>query len=103
MKIIHQSFVFGAVISLLLAGCTPTRQTAPASQEPVTLTVMTHDSFAASEDLIAAFEQENNARVVFLPSGDSGSCEAATDIDPATGCHYGHDESSHPGGCLCAQ
>ena len=73
MKIIHQSFVFGAVISLLLAGCTPTGQTAPASQEPVTLTVMTHDSFAASEDLIAAFEQENNARVVFLPSGDSGS------------------------------
>jgi hypothetical protein len=23
------------------------------------------------------------------------------EIDPATGCHVGHDESSHPGGCKC--
>jgi thiamine transport system substrate-binding protein len=34
---------------------------------------MTHDSFAVSEDVVTAFEQANNVRVVFLPSGDAGS------------------------------
>lgn len=47
-----------------LASCTP---------KPVTLTVMTHDSFAISEDVVAAFEQANNVEVVFLASGDSGA------------------------------
>jgi len=38
-----------------------------------TLTVMTHDSFAASEEVVRAFEQENNVKVRFLQSGDTGS------------------------------
>lgn len=38
-----------------------------------TLAVMTHDSFAASEDVIKAFEQANNAKVTFLQSGDAGA------------------------------
>jgi thiamine transport system substrate-binding protein len=37
------------------------------------LTVMTHDSFAISEPVIKAFESENNAKVIILPSGDAGS------------------------------
>jgi thiamine transport system substrate-binding protein len=43
-----------------------------ASAEPQTLTVMTHDSFAVSEDVVKAFEDANNAKVVFLQSGDAG-------------------------------
>jgi len=42
-------------------------------REPTSLVVMTHDSFAISEATIAAFEEENNVDVVFLPSGDAGS------------------------------
>ncbi|HEX7976645.1 MAG TPA: thiamine ABC transporter substrate-binding protein [Anaerolineales bacterium] len=38
-----------------------------------TLTVMTHDSFAASDQVIAAFEQANNVKVRFLKSGDAGT------------------------------
>jgi thiamine transport system substrate-binding protein len=34
---------------------------------------MTHDSFAASEDVIAQFEAANNVKVNFLLSGDAGS------------------------------
>ncbi|MBI4731745.1 MAG: thiamine ABC transporter substrate-binding protein [Chloroflexi bacterium] len=37
------------------------------------LTVMTHNSFAISETVLAAFEQANNVEVVFLASGDSGA------------------------------
>lgn len=40
---------------------------------PVTLTVMTHDSFAVSEDVVRQFEQEHNVRLSFLLSGDAGS------------------------------
>ena len=49
----------------ILAACAP--------QGPATLTVMTHDSFAISEDVVTAFEQENNVDVVFLASGDTGT------------------------------
>ena len=49
---------------LTLAGCTP---------EPVSLTVMTHDSFAISEGVIAEFEQANDVKINFLLSGDAGS------------------------------
>lgn len=48
----------------LLSSCT---------SQPKTLTIMTHDSFAISEDVIAQFETENNIDVVFLQSGDAGS------------------------------
>jgi len=43
------------------------------SKKPNSLVVMTHDSFAISEATIAAFEEDNNIDVVFLPSGDAGS------------------------------
>ncbi|MBE0680647.1 MAG: thiamine ABC transporter substrate-binding protein [Anaerolineales bacterium] len=50
---------------LFLAACGPT--------QPATLTVMTHDSFAISEDVVKSFEEANNVKVSFLQSGDAGS------------------------------
>jgi thiamine transport system substrate-binding protein len=41
--------------------------------EPQTVTVITHDSFAIGEKTIQTFEAENNAKVIFLQSGDAGS------------------------------
>ena len=51
----------------------PSLLSACSSKGPVTLTVITHDSFAASEAVISAFEQANNIKVVFLKSGDAGA------------------------------
>ena len=62
----HITFYF-LLFTLLLASCAPT----PAG--PQTITVMTHDSFAISEDVIKAFEADNNAKVSFIQSGDAGS------------------------------
>ena len=59
------------LLTLILASCAPTPQPTPA--EPQTITVLTHDSFAIGEDVIKAFEADNNAKVVFLQSGDAGS------------------------------
>ena len=58
-------FGLSLFLSLLPAAC----QARPER----TLTVMTHDSFAVSEAVIAAFETENQARVVFLAAGDAGA------------------------------
>lgn len=57
-------FLFVITI-LLLSACAP--------EGPAELTVMTHDSFAASEEVIQAFEEANNAQVTFLASGDTGA------------------------------
>ncbi len=51
--------------------------TAPApvtpSAETRALTVMTHDSFNASEGIIQEFELANNVKLTFLKSGDAGA------------------------------
>jgi len=47
--------------------------TVPASSERRTLRVMTHDSFAISEDVLAQFEAHNNVTVQFIKSGDTGT------------------------------
>jgi len=59
-----KSFLVMLMGVLLITAC---------SKEPISLVVMTHDSFAISEATIAAFEEDNNIDVVFLPSGDAGS------------------------------
>ncbi len=53
--------------SLLVSGCasTPTA--------PHTITILTHDSFAIGEEVIKSFEADNNAKVLFLQSGDAGA------------------------------
>ena len=58
---------------VLLSSCAPraTETSQPAS--PQTLTVMTHDSFAVSEEVVTAFEAANNVKVTFLQGGDAGS------------------------------
>ncbi|HET9911332.1 MAG TPA: thiamine ABC transporter substrate-binding protein, partial [Anaerolineales bacterium] len=57
---------------LLLAACAP-QSTATQSTEPQTLTVMTHNSFSVSEEVVKAFEDANNVKVAFLESGDAGA------------------------------
>ena len=55
-----------------LAACAP--KTVPAeTAAPATLTVMTHDSFSVSEEVVVAFEEAHDVKVVFLASGDAGS------------------------------
>ncbi len=55
------------LVLMLVAAC------APKPSGPQTLTVMTHDSFAATDTVIQAFEQANNVKVTFLKSGDAGA------------------------------
>lgn len=64
----------------------PSATSQPATTEPAqaestspppagtnTITLMSHDSFDASPEVIAAFEQANNVKIEFLRSGDAGA------------------------------
>ncbi|MGH2537192.1 MAG: thiamine ABC transporter substrate-binding protein [Candidatus Promineifilaceae bacterium] len=56
------------IILPLLVGCG-----GDGAGKPAEVTLMTHDSFAASEDVLAQFEAEHNAKIVLLPAGDAGA------------------------------
>jgi len=68
--------------ALLLAACAPVTPAAtptpttpaatPTASGPRPLTVMTHDSWAVSADVVAEFETANNAKLQFIKSGDAG-------------------------------
>lgn len=60
-------FIFLVLVAFLLAACVAAKP-----QGPRTLTVMTHDSFAVSENVVASFEAEHNVKVTFLKMGDAG-------------------------------
>lgn len=51
----------------------PPTEVIPPSGETRILTVMTHDSFSATEGIIREFEQANNVKITFLKSGDAGA------------------------------
>ncbi len=72
------SIAVGAILSACNSTITP--ELTPANQqptatnaEPQTLTIMTHDSFAVSDEVITAFEQENYATLRFISAGDAGT------------------------------
>ena len=55
------------LFTIILASCAPT------PTGPQTITIMTHDSFVIGEEVVKAFEVDNNAKVSFIQSGDAGS------------------------------
>ena len=61
-----------ATILAIVAGCAPATSP-PSPAGPQKLQVMTHDSFAISEAVLAAFEAENNVKVEFVKGGDTGT------------------------------
>ncbi len=61
--------LIAAVLSACGAQTTPEVGPTPAA----VLNVMTHDSFAVSADLVAAFEAENQVHVNFVRGGDTGA------------------------------
>lgn len=60
--------LWSLIFSLVLTACAvPTSTAQPA------LTVITHDSFDVSEEVVQAFEQQTGAEVRFISGGDTGT------------------------------
>lgn len=62
--------IFRLMLGIALASLTTVGVIA--QDEPTTLTVLTHDSFNVSEDVIAAFQEETGITVEILRGGDAG-------------------------------
>jgi len=65
------------ILAVLLSACAPAATATVAAQPtqsgPQELKVMVHDSFAVSEAVVKKFEQDNNAKLTFIKSGDTGA------------------------------
>ena len=59
-----RALIFGVVLLLATVAC--------GDDEPRELVVMVHNAFDIGEDVIAEFEQANNAKLVLLVAGSSG-------------------------------
>jgi thiamine transport system substrate-binding protein len=64
-----QLFLIILLVALLVTACGGVQPTSA----PSNLTIMTHDSFEVSAELVTAFEQANNVKLIFLKSGDTGA------------------------------
>jgi thiamine transport system substrate-binding protein len=69
-KILYPVIMLAFIISACGQSAQPSDTT---GAENTTLTVMTHDSFAASQSVISDFETANNVKLQFLASGDAGT------------------------------
>jgi thiamine transport system substrate-binding protein len=56
-----------------LGAATPAATAAPAAKQDVTITLVTHDSFAVSKKVLADFTKETGIKVKLLPAGDAGA------------------------------
>jgi thiamine transport system substrate-binding protein len=71
--------IIAIALLLITTACSSGATTSPSSTppsgqaSPQTLRVMTHDSFAISEGVLAAFQEQYNAHVEFIKSGDAGT------------------------------
>ena len=66
MQKLFKAAVVAVITSLALAGCSP-------SQEPKTVVLVTHDSFAMSNELIRKFESESGFKLKLVKAGDAGA------------------------------
>ena len=66
--------LFLLAILLLITACSPVPEGDSTQEEQIrTLSIMTHDSFSISEQLLEDFQTEHNIQVRFLKSGDTGT------------------------------
>jgi len=64
--------------------------------EPVELVMMSHDSFAISENVLLGFERLHNVRIVLLPAGDTGAAlnqAILSKDDPVADLFFGVDNT----------
>ncbi len=61
-----------AAMALVACGSTTTSNSTDSPTATPIVRVVTHDSFALSEDLVAEFEQASGIDVEFIPAGDAG-------------------------------
>ncbi len=72
---LKRAMVAGLAAALGLIGCAgPGESTGTTTNStPIEVVLMTHDSFAVSDELLEAFQRETGIDIKLLPAGDAGS------------------------------
>ena len=67
--------VFPILLILIigLSACQPAAQNPGLSENPRELTIMTHDSFSISAELVSKYEADYQVKLTFIQGGDAGS------------------------------
>ncbi|MGH9026639.1 MAG: thiamine ABC transporter substrate-binding protein [Acidimicrobiia bacterium] len=88
------ALLFAAALALAVAACGD--DSGSSGAEAVTLTLVTHDSFALSEDTLPAFTDETGIEVEVVPAGDAGAAlnqAILTKDDPLGDVFFGVDNT----------
>lgn len=75
-SIVTLAFAVSACSSTTPTANTPTESPAADSGQPVTVQLLTHDSFALSEEVIESFEETSGIQLELVSGGDAGSMVA---------------------------
>jgi thiamine transport system substrate-binding protein len=91
-----------AVLVLAASACTGDRQDPDPGppEEPVIVTLLTHDSFDVSNDVVRAFERESGIGLRIVPAGDAGQLvnrAILTAGNPEGDVLFGIDDNLLPG------
>ncbi|PKN86565.1 MAG: thiamine ABC transporter substrate-binding protein [Chloroflexi bacterium HGW-Chloroflexi-8] len=94
----NQKYLLIFISLLMVLNACQVRSTPISNQNvmPKVLNVMTHDSFSVSESIISEFEKQNNVKVNFLLSGDTGAAlnrAILTKNSPQADVFYGTDNT----------
>jgi thiamine transport system substrate-binding protein len=97
MKKMTKNLLLILLLTMIFTGCQQRRAETPGpATAPGVLNVMTHDSFSVSEQVISLFETQNNVKVNFLLSGDTGAAlnrAILTKDSPQADVFYGVDNT----------
>ena len=72
-RILSILVALSAAVTLLMAALASAAPAAPAAKSDVTITLVTHDSFAVSKRVLSDFTKETGITVKLLPAGDAGA------------------------------
>ena len=72
-RILSILVALSAAVTLLVAALASAAPAAPAGKSDVTITLVTHDSFAVSKRVLSDFTKETGITVKLLPAGDAGA------------------------------
>ncbi len=73
MNHIRRALVAALAATLLAVACGDDVSTTPGGDEATTITLVTHDSFDVSDEVLAAFTEDTGIVVELLAAGDAGS------------------------------
>ncbi|MFF5987737.1 thiamine ABC transporter substrate-binding protein [Prauserella flavalba] len=85
-----------SLTGLLTAGCTLTGGEDQEAEGPTTVTLVTHESWAAPQEVLDAFEQQSGIRIRVLKEGDAGELTnklVLTKANPIADVAYGVDST----------